>query len=383
MGEYATQKYGVLPRQRILKAFNAGLLTSDSDPKPYIQPSSLDIPLGERVIRLRAAFLPEDHIGSVEENIKELSREEFYLGTLKPKTLDRGQTYLIELDIGADLPDGLIGPFNPKSTTGRADCLTRVIVDGVRNYDTITPGAKRKCWVEITPLSWNVQVTKGLALNQLRLHYGENPVDELALKMEYMKRPLLLDPENRPIELKTTRFKKGGLELTVDLEADIVGYRAKINSSVEFDLSAGKGELAEEKAKFFEPIERPRNGKLILEKDVFYLLGTYEKAFIPEDLCGTLMAYDVTSAEGRAHYAGFFDSGFFACATLEMRIRDAPFTIKHRQPICVLQYDHMLEVPCDEKGERALYAGNYQGQPRGPNLPKQFVVKTEETGSLR
>ncbi len=383
MGEYIKRRFGVLPRQRILEAFKSGLLASDSDPKQYVQPSSIDIPLAEHVTRLQAAFLPENHIGSVAENIKRLQRDEFYLETLKPRTLEREQTYLIALDLSAELLDEFTGPFNPKSTTGRADCLTRVIVDGVRNYDTITPGEKRRCWIEITPLSWDILVTKGLAVNQLRLHYGENPVDDVALRMTYAKNPLLSDPEGRPIYIKQARFKKGGLELTVDLEADIVGYKAKLDSSIAFNLSAGKGELLGQEKKFFEPIERPKNGSLILEKDAFYLLGTYEKVVIPDDLTGTLEAYDVTSAEGRAHYAGYLESGFHACVTLEMRVRDTPFMITHRQPICVLHYDHMLEVPCDAEGNVKVYEGSYQSQPRGPNLPKQFGVRKIETGSLR
>ncbi len=383
MGEFVKNKYGVLPRQELLDAFDCGMLSSETDPKSYMQPASVDIPLGERVIRLKSSFLPDNKIGSVEATIKKLSRDEFSLNELVPKALVRGQTYLAELDMEANLQKNYSGTLNPKSTTGRADCLTRVIVDGVRNYDTVSEGKGRKFWLEITPLSWDVKVTKGLALNQLRLSYGENPLDEGALVMAYMKTPLLIDPEGQTIPIEKACFKRGGLEMTVDLDADIVGYKAKRNSLLEFNLSAEKGTLAEQQNKFFEPIERPKDGELVLEPDTFYLLGTREKAVIPEGLCGTLRAYDPASAEGRVHYAGFFDPGFCAHATLEVRLNHLPFLIKDGQPICVLQYERMKDIPRDENGEPKLYVGNYQDQPRGPNLPKQFGVRKVEAGSLR
>jgi dCTP deaminase len=97
-------------------------------------------------------------------------------------------------------------------------------------------------------------------------------------------------------------------------------------------------------------------------------------------MCGTLMAYDITSAEGRVHYAGFFDPGFFAPATLEVRVHHSPFRIVDGQPICIMQYEHMRSEPRDERGELLIYgsgkySSNYQNQQRGPNLGKQFLPR--------
>ena len=48
--------------------------------------------------------------------------------------------YLIELKERLDLPAGLRGKANPKSSTGRIDVFTRVITDGSDRFDEIAPG---------------------------------------------------------------------------------------------------------------------------------------------------------------------------------------------------------------------------------------------------
>jgi dCTP deaminase len=81
-----------------------------------------------------------------------------------------------------------------------------------------------------------------------------------------------------------------------------------------------------------------------------------------------MMAYDPTAGELRTHYAGFFDPGFGydpegrnhgSRAALEVRVRDVPFMVEHRQAIGKLAFERMLEPP------DRLYGGSgshYQGQ---------------------
>ena len=67
-----------------------------------------------------------------------------------------------------------------------------------------------------------------------------------------------------------------------------------------------------------------------------------------------MTAYDPTAGELRTHYAGFFDPGFGydasgrrhgSRAALEVRARDVSFMVEHRQPICKLAFERMLEAP--------------------------------------
>ena len=106
-----------------------------------------------------------------------------------------------------------------------------------------------------------------------------------------------------------------------------------------------------------------------------------EAVTIPPDLAAEMMAYDPTSGELRTHYAGFFDPGFgFASsgemrgstAALEVRAHDIPFLIEHRQHVCKLTFERMLEPPTMLYGQSG-FGSNYQGQTE--TLGKHFRVR--------
>jgi dCTP deaminase len=101
----------------------------------------------------------------------------------------------------------------------------------------------------------------------------------------------------------------------------------------------------------------------------FYLLMSYESVSVPPALAAEMTAYDPTSGELRTHYAGFFDPGFGydpqdifrgSTAALEVRAHDVPFMIEHRQRVCKLTFERMLEEPTQLYG-RAI-GSNYQQQ---------------------
>jgi dCTP deaminase len=82
-----------------------------------------------------------------------------------------------------------------------------------------------------------------------------------------------------------------------------------------------------------------------------------------------MTAYDPTSGELRTHYAGFFDPGFGydpdgrfkdSTAALEVRAHDVPFMVEHRQRVCKLTFERMLEPPTVLYGQGI--GSNYQGQ---------------------
>ena len=80
--------------------------------------------------------------------------------------------YLIELKERLDLPAGLRGKANPKSSTGRIDVFTRVITDHSDRFDEIAAGYRGPLYLEVVPLSFAVRVREDLTLNQLRLSVG-------------------------------------------------------------------------------------------------------------------------------------------------------------------------------------------------------------------
>ena len=107
----------------------------------------------------------------------------------------------------------------------------------------------------------------------------------------------------------------------------------------------------------------------MLEPEIFYLLLSAEGVCIPPGYAAEMMAYDPTAGELRTHYAGFFDPGFGfdarndrhgSRAALEVRARDVPFMVEHRQPICKLAFERMGATPDVLYG--ADVGSNYQGQ---------------------
>ena len=109
--------------------------------------------------------------------------------------------YLIELKERLDLPAGLRGKANPKSSTGRIDVFTRVITDGSDRFDEIAPGYSGPLYLEVVPLSFAVRVKEDLTLNQLRLSMG---------------RPWLTDDEVRAAHLEVPMLYRGGEPVPVD-----------------------------------------------------------------------------------------------------------------------------------------------------------------------
>jgi dCTP deaminase len=352
-----------------------------------LQPSSIDLRLGDWVKCTKASFLPTDE--PVAKTLARYGRYDFPLSDNDTNVLEKGSTYIVPLMEATCLPEGFTGYINPKSSTGRADVLTRVLSDGMPNFDIVGPG-KRQLYIEITPLSWDVRVKRGLALTQMRVGFGNTTLDEAELRIASASAPLLYGYNKKPIPAEQVKFRNDGIEVTADLQSSIVAYRARENSQLELNLSLGRGALADRAGDFWEPIERPKHGELVLEPNQFYLLATRERTSFPHTLCGTLEAYDPASSEGRVHYAGFIDPGFgFGEAgefrgtpiTLEMRVYHTPFRIVNGQPIGVLRHHRMRAVPIDGKGAVAAYGvgmfttSNYQNQRPGPNMGKQFLEK--------
>ncbi|MSQ21963.1 MAG: 2'-deoxycytidine 5'-triphosphate deaminase [Dehalococcoidia bacterium] len=345
---------GVLPDTLLRDAIRCGwvLAADGAIPGPNIQPASLDLRLGNVAYRLRSSFLPGDKVVS-------RSLKDHQLGPDIPldngAVLERNRPYLIPLMESLKLPSGIKAKANPKSSTGRLDIFTRIIVDKSPGFDEIPVGYCGPMYLEVVSRSFTIQVKDNLSLNQIRLIHGTSVVPDQELKRMHAQSPLLyyygLDGKQpRAVD----NLNPGdGLFLTVDLlgNADeIVGYRAKKNSQL-LDLSQVGGYLRED---FWEHVETDRGKRLILEPEEFYLLVSREGVAVPPQYAGEMTAYDPTSGELRTHYAGFFDPGFGfsepngllgSRAVLEVRAHDVPFALENGQRIARLRYESMVKPP--------------------------------------
>ena len=356
----------VLASQQLREAIDGEWITAgDYRIRPEaIQPASIDLRLGEYAWALRCSFLPDIET-PVEDKLADIAFQRIDLRD--GATLERDRPYLIPLVEELALPDGIRAKANPKSSTGRLDVFTRVITDRNHRFDEIRPGYRGKLYLEVVPRSFAIYVRQGLALNQLRLSSGEARLDDSQLVDLHREFPLLY-ADQHPLR-ETELAIADGLFLSVDLASGpadrVVGYRAKKNS-LPIDLGRIRAYRWND---FWDPVLPEQGSRIVLEPEIFYLLLSAEGVCIPPGYAAEMMAYDPSAGELRTHYAGFFDPGFGwdprndrhgSRAALEVRARDVPFMVEHRQPICKLGFERMGAMPDVLYGSDL--GSNYQGQ---------------------
>ncbi|HEX3394789.1 MAG TPA: 2'-deoxycytidine 5'-triphosphate deaminase [Acidimicrobiales bacterium] len=371
---------GVLPNQHLAEAIEAGVITSQGGsgiPTANVQPASLDLRLGPVAYRLRCSFLPDRH--PVEARMRGLVMGEIDL-TAGDAVLDKTRPYLIPLKERLALPPQVRARANPKSSTGRADVFTRVICDRSHRFDEVPSGYEGPLYLEVVPLSFAIRVREDLSLNQLRLSVGRARLADDELVDIQRREPLLLRGDE-PVADRDFAVSDG-LFLGLNLQGDRtgrVGYRAKPNAPL-LDLTRA-GDVDPEP--YWEPVHKEVGNRVVLEPRDFYLLMSNEAVRIPPTLAAEMTAYDPTSGELRTHYAGFFDPGFGydelgrfqgSTAALEVRAHDVAFMIEHRQPVCKLTFERMLEAPTQLYGQGI--GSNYQRQ--STTLGKHFAAPASD-----
>ena len=369
---FFTAPYGLLAHRKIRAMVQRKLILPQRpiDEAQY-QPASLDLRLGPEAYRVRASFLP-GRGRTVREHLATLNPERISL-TGDGAVLEKGIVYIAPLLEWLDLRRSISGAANPKSSTGRLDIFTRLIVDGSEAFDAVPLGYRGPLYVEISPRSFSVRVREGSKLNQIRFRVRNSrqksvvdfALSDKKIRARHAKTPLV----DGPLDLRE------GLIMRVALsgpQGAIIGYRAQKNSDI-IDVDRPAGYDARE---FWEPIHARPDHRLILDPDEFYILASREKMQIPADLAAEMAPIDPAIGEFRVHYAGFFDPGFgqgadgepCARAVLEVRSRDVPFLIEDGQPVGRLVYEKLAEQADELYGATAV--SNYQGQ--GLKLSKHF-----------
>ena len=374
---------GVLSSQEILELINKNVITSENGiEKDLIQPASIDLRLGIKAWRVPASFLPGKG-NKVSSRLKDLAMHEFSL--IDGAVLECGCVYIVKLLENVSLTDNLTGIANPKSSTGRLDVFTRLIVDGTMEFEEVPAGYQGPLYAEISPRTFSVLVRTGSRLNQLRLRRGQSFTSdkEMEILQEHVGLVRNQDNINLPDKIKN------GVPLSVDLvgENGLIGYKARKHSML-IDIDKPnhyKRELFWEKITVEDLLYRggdyqnkKNQGSLILSPDAFYILASKEYVSVPSKYAAEMRAYDTKVGEFRAHYAGFFDPGFGLTelgasktkAVLEVRSHDVPFLIEQDQTVCRLVYEPMANVPSILYGE-AGSSNNYQAQ--GLKLAKHFI----------
>lgn len=371
-GQWAKPTTGVLPYQEIERMIEDGQIKGSVtiDP-PQIQPASLDLRLGPKAYRVRASFLPGQG-GTVMEKIDQLDGRPD-LDLTNGAALERGCVYVIELLESLSLPHDVEALANPKSSTGRLDILTRLITDGGTAFDRIEKGYKGRLYLEVVPLSFSVVVSQGSRLNQLRFQRGASTLSAKEVRERHALGHFAKVADGDTLIPPRDTLVPFSIDLNGAGKGAIVGYKARKNAR-KIDVDRPRAYPVSE---FWEPLYWD-HGRLILEKDEFYILATREEVAVPPDLAAEMLPFDSQSGEFRVHYAGFFDPGFGwvdgqaqgSRAVLEVRSYGVPFTLEHGQIVGWLDYRRIANGQTDMVYGEAIKS-NYQGQ--GIALAKHFI----------
>lgn len=333
-----------------------------------VQPASVDLRLGATAHRVRAGFLPT--AATIDERVAELGTSTLDLDGPEGAVLERGLVYLVQLEERLELPADLSVRFNPRSSAGRCDVFTRVLVSGHPRFDEAPAGYAGPLWLEVSPLSFPVRLRRGDRLCQLRLQRGRPALTTDELRARYEASPLAFRGDE-PIPASEVRFDDdGGLELNLGLAGrDPAGWRASLHTEVvEFSR-----EGAHDPDEFWEPVRAP-GGRCILAPESFYIFASRERIRIPPDLAAEMLPVDIGIGELRNNYAGFFDNGFGWAedgggrptgngtpAVLEVRAHDVPFLVEDGQVFFRLKFFRASRRPERLYGQDRQGA-SYQGQ---------------------
>ncbi|MEM7507464.1 MAG: 2'-deoxycytidine 5'-triphosphate deaminase [Pseudomonadota bacterium] len=354
-GTMSQDPNGVLPSQTLRTMIEQGAITAPPDDgAPQVQPASLDLRLGTRAWRVRASFLAgAGH--TVAERLERFAMHQIDLSG--GAVLETGCVYVVELAEHLALPSDVSASANAKSSTGRLDLFTRLIADGMTEFDRVEAGYHGPLYAEISPRTFSVLAHPGQRLNQIRFARGRAIIPDGDLRSLNEREPLV----------NGEALIDGGLGFSVDLTprgADgIVGWRARRNAPL-IDLSRLNHYAPQE---FWEPVT-PHHGGVILDPGAFYILVSREAVNVPPETAAEMVPYMAVAGEFRVHYAGFFDPGFGHPSTggsgsrgvLEVRCHEAPFALEHGQMVGRLVYEKMADIP-DVLYGRDL-SSNYQGQ---------------------
>jgi dCTP deaminase len=372
---------GVLAYQDLHAAVRDGWITAEVPlEERQFQPASLDLRLGRAAYQLRASFLPLRE--SVRQRLHgrqiDFTDPNLVIETLQldqGATLQRGVIYLVELQESLQLPPGVRGRCNPKSTTGRLDIFTRVIADRTPRFDEVKPGYRGPLFVEVSPRSFPIRVQTGVSLSQVRLVRGESLLSENEVHAVYTADPLLYNDDDEPLAADDA-IGDGGLSMGIDLSGrktdGIIGYRARANPQA-VDLSRVD---FYDPAEFWEPIRERNRDSYILEADRFYVLVSKERIRVLPQLAAEMSVYDIGAGEIRTHYAGFFDPGFGfgdgtllgTKAVLEVRAREVPVVLYDGQTLFSVRLERLTGRP--ERVYGTDVGSSYQNQTL--TLSKQF-----------
>ena len=200
---------GTLVYEDYLSLYNNNKIKSLFFQKSQIQPSSIDLSLSDECYEIKTSFLSPDN--KVRDKLKKIYSKKINLKM--SKIFKKNKTYIVRLNETQDLNNSITGHCNPKSSTGRLNIFCRTILDYCDEYEKIPKNYNGEMFLEITTRSFDIKISKGDKLNQMRLRKKSNQyLNDQDLKKINKKNALIFTDKKNTIE--------NGIRVSVDLSDD-------------------------------------------------------------------------------------------------------------------------------------------------------------------
>ncbi|MCK4225008.1 MAG: 2'-deoxycytidine 5'-triphosphate deaminase [candidate division Zixibacteria bacterium] len=295
---------GILNKEHILSL--EGEVITDLT-KETIGPSAFDLHLSHQGWEMQGSIKGSD--STLIEEIGEKYGRRFSIED--KKKLEAKKTYVFKLRESLKIPPygRLYGKATGRSSIGRLDVLTRLMVDYCSLYDEIEPKEgfyPGRLYLEVTPITFGIEVQEGASLSQLRLFRGDPELSELKASEIELFGEMILDENRQP---KTTeKLYELRVDLTPDPKNNISAFRAKKDKDLVVDLT--KEEKHYNPKDFWEEVSLNIDSPLKIEPERFHILRSKERFKLPRDIAVYCQAVSETIGELRIHYAGFVHPGF-------------------------------------------------------------------------
>jgi dCTP deaminase len=330
-----------------------------------IAASAIDLPLGDRYWEMKGSCRTGKEY-KVSDLIHKHSSHPSEPKSLAggPVTLKRRHVYLFEADCELDLTNMRVkGKATGRSSVGRLDVLVRLLVNESERFDFVVGGTKHQLFVEVTPISFDLEVKRGTTLSQLRLYKGEERDISLTKRELYYEEddtfPVVNEsgqPYREPCEDAADDI---WFPFRLDLAPDpIVKCSAFVTKN-----SDGLSPIDPDKKahynprSYWEPIES-KDDAIALEPDRLYILRSKERLRIPKHLALECKSYTTEMGEWRIEYAGFAHPYFGSLRDdkkgspiiFEVRGHNVPTILTHEIPLGNVRFLRMSK-PASNPGE--------------------------------
>jgi len=271
-----------------------------------VDASAINLPLGGEYWEMKGSCRAGPDL-YVEDLIRDHAQDSKAEVLHQDTVLRRNRVYVAKLNSWIHL-SGIRtrGKATGKSSIGRLDVLVRLLGAKSTEFDRLPEIAEGDLYLEVTPISFDIIVSPGTCLNQLRLFRGHENMFTLSMgELDYEEQFPVVDKDGKELRLPDNRFDDTtypfSLDLTQDAKSGRCGFVATADPPGPLDPTR---DGYYDPHRFWQPVHLT-DDVLLVEPDRLYILRSKERLRLPSHLAVECQAYTETLGEWRIEYAGF------------------------------------------------------------------------------